>query len=236
MISISDAIPVQFWLNGIQSFNNKIEPGIEHHRFFQLFNADDEIKLQFTDSEELDYRLTIYDCDGGELVELTFTVELVGEEYVYSLTFSPEDSGITNQKIRLEIQTAVVTYEISGDIIDTIGEIVSGELELSVTLSISGDVTDTLGELVDGDIVNLEVTDTEALFYDDPEDCVGSVSNTVYYTGAFAPGTILYQDAALTTPWTGWHYVSILSGDGSVFELNHITGVIGDDTGFECFG
>lgn len=102
MISISDAIPVQFWLNGVASFNQKIEPGIERHCFHQLFNADDEIKIQFTDTSGLIYELVILDEEGDELLTLGFTEVDPG---VYALSFIPEDQtpSITSEKIKLEI-------------------------------------------------------------------------------------------------------------------------------------
>lgn len=46
MFKLSDALPVQFYLDGQPSFNEKIEQGIEHHCFFQPFNEDDPIKTQ----------------------------------------------------------------------------------------------------------------------------------------------------------------------------------------------
>lgn len=101
MISISDAIPVQFWLNGIQSFNDKIEPGVDHICFNQLFNADDEIRIQFTDDTGQSYRLKVYDIDDGLLFESFFDEVDTG---VYDLTLIPEDESITNEKIKLVIE------------------------------------------------------------------------------------------------------------------------------------
>ena len=48
MFKLSDALPVQFYLDGQPSFNEKIEQGIEHHCFFQPFNEDDPIKTKDT--------------------------------------------------------------------------------------------------------------------------------------------------------------------------------------------
>lgn len=49
MIQISDANPVQFWLTGTPTFNEKVEPGIDPVCFPQIFNSDDVVKTQFTD-------------------------------------------------------------------------------------------------------------------------------------------------------------------------------------------
>lgn len=54
-----------------------------------------------------------------------------------------------------------------------------------------------------------------------------------YTNGAFATGKTLYQDAALTTPLTGFSYVALASND-KIYNLNSITGVIGTDTGLIC--
>ena len=58
MINISDALPVQFWLNGQPSFNEKIEQGIEHHCFNQKFNADDPIKTQLYEDDASEFILS----------------------------------------------------------------------------------------------------------------------------------------------------------------------------------
>lgn len=110
MISISDAIPVQFWLNGVESYNTKIEPGIEKICFNQLFNADDEIRIQLSGTVDDDgtYELRIYNLDGVLLDTLEFTRVEAG---LYDITLIPEDQSITNQKIKLEIvQTESIIF------------------------------------------------------------------------------------------------------------------------------
>jgi len=117
MISISDAIPVQFWLNGVESFNIKDEPGIEHQCFFQLFNADDEIRIQLTDDTLLEYKLEVQDDDGVVLVTLDFDEVDTG---VYEVILIPEDESILNEFIKLVIKSG------SGDLDDwTIGAFAS---------------------------------------------------------------------------------------------------------------
>lgn len=55
----------------------------------------------------------------------------------------------------------------------------------------------------------------------------------LYTNGAFAVGGILYLDAALTTPVTGYSYV-VNGGTNSIYNLNSITGQIGVATGLSC--
>lgn len=47
---LSDALPVQFWLNNCETYNEKQVCGINHFCFCQPFECNDEIKLQFTDT------------------------------------------------------------------------------------------------------------------------------------------------------------------------------------------
>lgn len=63
MLKLSDALPVQFWLNGRPSFNQKTEAGIEKRCFFQPFNCEDDIEIQFTEDETSVYNPLILDPD-----------------------------------------------------------------------------------------------------------------------------------------------------------------------------
>lgn len=49
-MQLSDALPVQFWLNNCETYNEKVVCGINHHCFCQPVECDDQIKIQFTDS------------------------------------------------------------------------------------------------------------------------------------------------------------------------------------------
>lgn len=60
-----------------------------------------------------------------------------------------------------------------------------------------------------------------------------NASQSLYTNGAFAPGQVLFQDSALTTPQTGFIYVVQLSTN-TIFNLNSSTGQIGASTGTMC--
>lgn len=62
--------------------------------------------------------------------------------------------------------------------------------------------------------------------------CSGS-QVTLYTNGAFAVSLTLYSDAGLTTPVTGYSYVTY-GGDNTIYNLNSATGVIGATTGASC--
>lgn len=210
MITFSDANPIQIWIEGEPTFNEKVEDGIEHICFFQPWNCDDNIPFQFSDDDgiEKDYVLTFFNALEEQVAQLSFTRQLVDGVWVYSLSFVPSDLGICNTKVFVKISF--------------------------LQNGISGGVTDALEE-VEGEIETIVSSTREVVFLEDPEVCGGDIPVAVYYVGAFAPGTILYLDATLTTPVTGENYVSDAFDSGNVYEIDN-DGEIGADTTFDCFG
>jgi hypothetical protein len=61
----------------------------------------------------------------------------------------------------------------------------------------------------------------------------GASGITLYTAIPFAPGVVVYQDAGLTIPVTGFTFIASASS-GHIFGLNTITGVVGLDTGLLC--
>lgn len=66
-------------------------------------------------------------------------------------------------------------------------------------------------------------------------DICSNLPTTLYTSGAFAVGKILYTDSALTSPVTGFIYVLNLS-DNKIYNLNTSTGLVGADTTSTCTG
>jgi hypothetical protein len=58
-------------------------------------------------------------------------------------------------------------------------------------------------------------------------------TQTVYTSGSWGIGTIIYSDAALTSPYTTYNYV-VNSADNIIYEVNTSTGEIQLDTGLTC--
>lgn len=56
---------------------------------------------------------------------------------------------------------------------------------------------------------------------------------TLYTNGAFTIGTVLYQDALLTTPLTGYAYV-VNNGDTKMYDVDTLTGQVLTDTTYAC--
>ena len=60
----------------------------------------------------------------------------------------------------------------------------------------------------------------------------GETPVTLYSSLPFASGVIMYSDIGLTTPVTGYTYIT--KNGSNIFELNTSTGVVGIDTGTAC--
>lgn len=89
-LTISDSIPIQFWLNGEETFNEKEVCGMtKQDCFCQIFNCDDEIKIQFRANENLGFELVSYDINETELARYEF--EEISPGY-YQTTFTNDTS------------------------------------------------------------------------------------------------------------------------------------------------
>ncbi len=100
-MTFSDALPVQFWLNGQETFNQKIVDGVHHFCFCQPFECDDEIRIQFTDSEQHEFKLKLIDSDGN----VAHIFDFDKNDELYSLSFIPSnyspDLCDTNLKLQI---------------------------------------------------------------------------------------------------------------------------------------
>ena len=95
-------------------------------------------------------------------------------------------------------------------------------------------VNSSTGEVLSntGNTCNTGVSNSVILSNSTSAIC-GAYPVTRYTNGPFAVGGILYSDASLTTPVTGYSYVLNLA-NGHIYNLNSITGVIGVDTALTC--
>jgi len=98
--------PIKFWLNGEESFNEKIVPGMQQQCFHQQFNTTDEIRLQVLDTVATAYQLKIYDVDDVLLETLDFTES----SDVFNLDFLISDySSLHDKKVYFKIGTYEMT-------------------------------------------------------------------------------------------------------------------------------
>lgn len=58
-------------------------------------------------------------------------------------------------------------------------------------------------------------------------------TNTVYTSGGWGIGTVIYTDTGLTTPLTGYNYI-VNTATNIIYEINVSTGAIQLDTGLTC--
>lgn len=116
-IKISDANPIQFWLNGVPSYNTKSEAGIDHVCFYQPWNLEDEIKIQVSDSNLLKrYSLLILNSEDIILHSLPFLFE----DGVHTVTFIGDDLSISG-KVKFKItENGTLTTPQVGSITDRI--------------------------------------------------------------------------------------------------------------------
>ena len=87
-MTISNALPIQFWDEDDETFNDKEVCSVEPICFCQPFNCSDEIELQFLDSTYSAYNLLVYDSLGILLKTIPFTEVSTG---LWWLSFTPNE-------------------------------------------------------------------------------------------------------------------------------------------------
>lgn len=102
-MQFSDALPVQFWLTGCETFNEHQAAGVHHVCFCHPWNCDDEIKVQFTDIAGNNFSLLIVDMADNLLSEIPIEEVSSG---VYQTSFTPSETSpeVCNQLVRLRVQ------------------------------------------------------------------------------------------------------------------------------------
>ena len=228
MISIPKALPIKFWLDGQETFNEKVEPGIDGRAFLQKWNATDTIRLQFIDTEEKNYEVVVKDSETNEeLGRITLTKVAITDAFKYDGAFTFVSLGIVTKKVRLYLVSAENTVQATvNGLLGTISAtIINGVVQYNVAIEVGG-----LIGVVSGNAVFYEFN--SATFK------VGLISTicsspdvTLYYTGVYGVGTILWEQPEFITHPSGERLSKEL---GSIFEYDEITGAVGTDTGIFC--
>jgi hypothetical protein len=109
-MTISDALPVQFWLNGCETFNESEPDGVFYSCFCQKFECDDTINFQFTDNSGDAFTLEVLDDTDSVLTSIPF------DKYqnIYSLSFTPSSIGCP-EVVRFQISRADTVSELMED-------------------------------------------------------------------------------------------------------------------------
>lgn len=125
----SSAQPLEFWINGCQTFNEKSVFGAHDACYCQKFNCDDPIRIQFTDDDQDDdFLIVIYDEDGNELFSDTpDKTDLLNDDdayvkSVYDYVFTPSQTSpdLCNRRIVIKNYSVadLVNYRGKTDCID----------------------------------------------------------------------------------------------------------------------
>jgi hypothetical protein len=99
-MTISDALPVQFWLSECDTFNEHEAGGVHHVCWCQPWNCEDLITLQFQDEAGQTFTLLAYD-EEGLLVMFKSIPEI--QSGVYQISFTPNDEEICDELIKLQV-------------------------------------------------------------------------------------------------------------------------------------
>jgi len=139
-MTISNALPVQFWINGVETFNEKNICGVEPVCFCQPFNCDDEIRIQFQDITDKPYNLQVLDSNSNELNLISIPEVSSG---VYQIELIPENYGICDETIQLKIITSSIPI-LSSWTNETVGDDWNLGVNPSLTLSTAFDFSKSL--------------------------------------------------------------------------------------------
>lgn len=111
---LSDAQPVQFWLNRLETFNEKEVDGIFSKCFCQPFEATDNITIQFKDTHGYTRKLVVND-EMGTFYSTPFIEVSSG---IYQVSLTPESIGATDKQLQFTITDGVITTLAKSDCID----------------------------------------------------------------------------------------------------------------------
>lgn len=105
---ISDSLPIQFWVNGEETFNEKDVCGIiKQDCFCQPFNCDDEVVIQVKTGAEI--VLQIVDSTDTPIEEIEFLEVSEGVKQVQFVWNDLASPAICNETVALKILTKEIT-------------------------------------------------------------------------------------------------------------------------------
>lgn len=111
-MTISDALPVQFWLPDCDTFNEADICGIHSFCFCQPWNCDDELQFQLTHTDETEYTLQVLDEDDNELFSAAMTQT---DNYIPPVAAVPGvESGITLPAMNTLVNTVIISTSHGG--------------------------------------------------------------------------------------------------------------------------
>ena len=118
MITLSTALPIQFWASGVQTFNEIAKGFVLSRPYYHELLDTDLQKLQITDTVNNVYDLYFTDEFDNFITSVAFNQTIVGGLFVYDVEFTfatlPVAIG-SDQKIRIYIIQGPGTFDATFD-------------------------------------------------------------------------------------------------------------------------
>lgn len=105
MITLSNSLPIKFWLSGQKTFNDKVNGFTLSRSYYHQWHKDDIIKLQIVDTDKTFYSLYFVDENGIIITSIDYEKTVQAGLNIWNLEFSfaDLDVAITDQRVRCYI-------------------------------------------------------------------------------------------------------------------------------------
>lgn len=144
-MEISDALPIQFWLPDQVSYNDTPKGRIDKYCFIKEVLCSDTIRLQFTDTDQIDYVLRFVNSDGEETdipFEYEATALLTEVDTWDQFGFETPWDNVGTDNPTVSVAAAAQSNSLRGY---SIGVIPGGETVLiSFKFTVTGDAMDVI--------------------------------------------------------------------------------------------
>lgn len=119
-MEVSNSLPIQLWVNGEETFNEKDVCGITKVCWCQPVQSEDDIIIQFNENSGTAFYGFIYDSDGNAIINFEFNKIAVLDTYQYHAEFKMSDYSITNNQVHIWIgpisEIPVISSEFETDL------------------------------------------------------------------------------------------------------------------------
>jgi len=200
MIKVPKGLPVKFWVEGEQTFNEKEQYGVDKHYYLQKYPCDKQLTIQVQDDAVRGYNVKVVES-ATVYHYVPMTREEKGGTYIYTATFTMNSIGVCEKCVSIEI-VAIETV-INGTLSDENDAITGNMLVITDVFEVSGTLTDA-NDGISGSVT--WNTFNSASFGLNPSPC--AFVYTLYWSGTWGTGTQMYWDATLSTPVTGYSTIA----------------------------
>lgn len=158
---VSRACPIEFWVNGVPTFNEKVNPGVQSIPYYPKFQLTDAIRIQVLnpDDDDRELNLCAYDCDGARVATQAFTAY----DGYYETEFTFSILGLAAGAYRLQIETPYVltagvgVFSITGQ-----SAALGGEFSIEAVVGLFNLTFQEVTTTIRHGVLNLQATLTEA--------------------------------------------------------------------------